>query len=556
MVLMRLLLLALILSIVFLTNSGQLYAQGQTSNGTVSVNSSMGTLSQANIIITSFLVGENVSAYSSLPLYINLTNDGQMASDIIRLNILMSGAGNLNFSVPIEPLSPSQSESVTIYLINATQNIGKTYLGIDAGYILNHSLRYSNVQSANFTVSAPQTGNPNNISNYIVPLPELTFVSVPLYTSLNAGKTLLSFMGLFNTGNEPEYVNISMNSNFTRFLTLSTNGVYIGQNQTLDVDLLLRADPQATPGLYLIPINLTVSTASGFKKSQLEYLIFTIFDTARDYPTLSSQINLINHTNTALYTIGVNPPNGKDISYATLKTILAQGTAGNISQIKTYGLRNNITFENGTYAIKWSVGRVPQNQVSYAYYTVQKPANQQSLLQTKNIFFEMSQLKQQNIIRLINTIIPQFYTNSTNYISVQGFYTGTIAQTVTFTLVGPPGVRIYNASQKIDVVPNQFIYRSFRVDTGRNSGTLFLNLYINASGINATYTLPAVVLQSSIATTISQNLQILKYFLILIFLVILILTIYILKRRSGGAVYTPERVRGMIRIREQLKRSR
>ena len=164
-----------------------------------------------------------------------------------------------------------------------------------------------------------------------------------------------------------------------------------------------------------------------------------------------------------------------------------------------------------------------------------------------------------SIITIENPEIPKILANSTGDINVSVLYTGISPQQVSFTLTGPPGITIQNASQNMVMYPNQISKRVFNIIAGASPGTAIMSLSVSTAGGNQTINLPLVVsLQSQFQVQshgilsflwLSDNSSIM---LTVVFLILIVLILMGLRRLSSGSKYDKKREEHLLRINKRI----
>jgi hypothetical protein len=518
-----------------------------------------------NISLKSVSAPATVSTNSTFPIFMVLDNNGTLATGNITIEVQTTGPVPFNDSYVAMPLSPMQNESLTVYNYNRSSIPGTYTVSATAEYTVDGTAKRSNTAVTSYTVvKTPQQQSTNSLP--ILRTNGLDFTYVPTYVSLSAGESKISELGIKNTRNAPESINISVGGNYTNFVQLSASSIYLQQNQTIYLQLLLK--PGMTPAqitTYTIPMNLSVTTLNGTTSKATEYITLAISNNPIPGPLILNQ-EALNTNQTASYISGTLEIIGSpdhNIRNATLYTFLPVGIARSASQITAYGLQANISAAKGGYTIKWLVPYLPKGQSLYAYYTIRGLINNTVPFSMQNIFSAPSSLSPQNLLRIINISVPTLYTNSTNTISVALLYTGIQAGPVYFYLTAPDGTTIYNSSQEVNVTPNQLINRNFGIATGNHVGSLILTMHVEAQKLNITYLLPLQISQRSSGVTsttkgstgtgiqISNNtITYVEYAAVLILIGLLIYGAIVLLNRSRNG---RKRSKKLMEIKNQIR---
>lgn len=349
------------------------------------------------------------------------------------------------------------------------------------------------------SVSHSATPIENQTTSPVPPiLPQINFSYMPLYITAQPGQSTLSQLSFQNTYNSTEYVNFST-TNQSGFLTFYTGSVLLQKNQSISVDIQLRADANTAPGIYYVPIYIQIASGSAVR-TDTKYITLNIQSRIADQPYVSSQIVLINGSSAATSTMQISSPKNRSIDNFTLKTtvVLPLSIIKNTSQITTYGLDNNVSVQNNSYVIDWHIQHIPAGGSVYAYYTITNSSSPQALSQVNEVFSPpIYEIAKKVSLSLLNLKIPTIYSNLVNNVNVQLFYKGQTAQPLYITLTTLSGATVYNSVQEIVAQPNTQINTSFGVLADKDIGTLIMNLSIATKGANLSYTLPVAVVPAA-----------------------------------------------------------
>lgn len=333
-------------------------------------------------------------------------------------------------------------------------------------------------------------------------LPTIAFTSAPLYTSLTVGTNYTSQLSISDTGTVPEMVNISISSNLSDIVSLGTTSLYVTSGQSAGTPITIHASNYLPAGVYIVPINFSISSSAG-TATQQEFLTIAVFANTSDQPTILNKVGIVNYTNSStgsvlMGTIEIKSPSNSSLSNATLETLLPISLVNNISRISTYGLPSNISLQNGSYVISWHISYLPTGHVTYAHYTITKPKNQPPISRIQNLLSVPTpgRLQLSNFLKVLNISIPIFYTGTTSHLYLQTLYTGASPGEVNFTLEIPNvnGIKGTTVVNIVNATPGQYITQNFLITTPTQSGTALLTLYVSANGASTTYTLPIVIM--------------------------------------------------------------
>ena len=526
-------------------------------------------IKSVNEKITSISVPSSIKQYASLPINITVLDSGGLATPNSTLTLNISGPVNYSFNYTIQALSPGQSISEVLSIPNITGTTGSYNVSAYTSFVVNSTTRHSNTATAQFTVYSPppppppSSGIPPSSSAPIPPpivktFPNVFVVNFPSFLSIALGHQLQDQMTFFNPTNSPEYINISVPSNFSRAVQVSSNTLYIYPSREVSSGIIFKALPNMS-GTYSIPITVSASIAHDKAYSQTEYVEIEVTNVTTGQPYVNYQIDMNNNGTTIEGTLSLVGAANRTLNNATLETLLPKSIAPNISDIQAYGVPYNISLQNGLYVLRYFINSLPPGQKVYGYYTISFSPNPQLVQDIQNILSIQSFVPPQDILRVISVNIPTLYENSTGTISADTLYTGTKAENITFTLVGPPGVIVGNPVREVFALPNQFITEAFPVSTNDTTGTLLMQLYINAANFNITQSLPVLMLPKSTTTipisvppVIARNGSVI---LIAITLIVAVVAFIVALARIGGRPKTnADRLRRLKMIKDEIKR--
>ncbi len=523
----------------------------------------------ANITISRFSTPRTIGVSAPLTMFVELQNNGGLASGNITLNAkIKSVSKSFSYEYDTDPLSPNQNESLAILAFNNTPVTGNYIVTINASYTANGYAHTSKSLSSGYSVVQTQNQIPPN-STFAIRTKRLAITYAPLYAALSTGQEEVSDIGMENLGLSPEFVNISISNNYTRFIKLSANSIFLKPNDTLYVQFVLNATANnADTASYGIPVTFSINPINGNRTTITEKMEFTISNSIYGQPIILNDVTLTNSTNSTTGIVEIYGAANRSISNATLIALLPANVAANVSDIKTYGLQSNVSLVNGKYRMQWQVQSLPAGQVVYAYYRIDNIRNLQFPSDIQDILTIPSVLRPSSMLRVVNFSLPTLYVNSTANISAEVLYTGTMEQEVYFYLTAPLGIGVRNSTQYVNATPNELIKRRFTITTGKDSGTLLFTLYIDTNGANITYSLPVVVLcpscgppstkpqTSTITSASSINLPT-NYSTLLVIAIpvlLIVLLIYVVMVLANRPKYDSNRAEKLANIKEQMKR--
>jgi hypothetical protein len=505
----------------------------------------------ANVMITGFSVSASqITRGSQISFTVSLQNTGLLTSGNIVVHLSTSGPSPSGFSKELGPLVGLQSEELLITMSNSTSAVG-TYTATVSGNYVNdtgvpqqlntRTLTYSVVQPIlNGTViGGVGVASQNTL---VATIPNLYITFIPLFVTIPNGTSLLSNIGLRNTGNAFETVNLTTPKYVSSIFSISRHSTLIAPGQSTSINLLFNATGNAVLGTYVVPLNIALTINSN-TINQTEYMMVTIIQRNTSQPSLINQINIINNTQVASGILEIKSPSNSGMNNVLIQTVLPPGIVSNISQITAFGISSNITLVNRSFVINWHIGSVPRGGSAYGYYTISNPTQQALLGYIQNLVVIPSSLVPNQILRVIDSKIPSAYVNTPVTINVRVLYTGSVNQTVLFDLVGNNETTIYNSTRGVKAVPNEIISQNFTLSMN-TSGTFQLALFISTAGANIEYPIVLLVLpKEAVAPSIlslSAIIQFLKSYgvyiaiaVILIMLILIFLRIRKSKRSSG-----------------------
>ena len=565
-----------------LPNNSTIYLSFSGENFYNTTKKSLLLILPANIIISKFMAVPNQANVNSQIIFsINLSNIGDMASNNILINFSISGPVSSNTIYTEAALSPGASENITIIepenltsvpgRYNATALITFNTSGYQniTGH-LEKRISYIIMQNQYNISSSPSSPSPPKSKTIITSFPQLSILTFPIYISTEQGTQTTSSLNIFNTGYVPELLNMSVPQKFSGIISFSSKNIYINPKSSLSISLNFIGSNILTPGFYTIPINITTHIINGTTESEEEFVTLDIYNGTQLKPTVSTEVILTNNTSDAFGTIYISAPLNKSLSNLTLITKLPSSSAKNISQISAYGIQNNLTISDGYYNINWHIPYLQKGQNTYAYYQIKNISDQSFLQNTQNIFAAQSSLNPPSNLNVLKIIVPTFYTNSTNHISITSLYTGTINSEISFMLSNYGSLNIENPIQTFNVSPNKLFYTNFNISTNSSTGTMLIALLIKGTNTNYSYSIPILVTNrinnTEITNKKAQNTtnltsQSFEYLInsttiyIGVTLLFLFFLIIYLVTKMNKSRYSKERGQELRRIKDQVERS-
>lgn len=548
----------------------------------VNSNSVTGTFSvllPPNIIITSIHENPEVFENSLQTIYINFTNTGNLTALNTTLNIDVSGPIKLKLSYNESNISPG-SESVSITL---PQNATSTAGSYNVTAYLNYSIygrHYTSQPSVSTykVVFRSSSSGPSSIPIPTTPsiptIPYINFTTAPIYLTIQQGGSITASIGLLNNGNLTETFNFSIPKEFANMLSISSTSITLPPHQSLNNNIYLHANSTTPSSIYVVPININITSQSGATSTYKEFLTFDILAQTPNEPGLTGQLYMDNGTKTASGTESITAPSNSPILNATVDTIIPLYATGNISNIYAYGIPNRVVRTSSGYEIEWSINYLPAGQSIYGYYTISDLSSQRlPITETSQSISFYSSQRQRTILDLLNISVPIFYTNSINNITLSLLYTGISPNIVNLSMSGPISGRIENPRISINASPNQVINTNFYIKTGNSTGSMLLFIGISTPGSTLNYSIPVLVMQApsiptkpsphevvaspaydifkGIASYINANIYVVITAIVSISVIALLSKYSIIRRNRRLKRIRAER---MIELREHIKR--
>lgn len=543
-----------------------------------SVTSTFSTLLPPNIIITAMHGNSSVVESSLQTIYINLTNTGNLTALNTSLNLNISGPVNLKL-VYSEPNESPGSESISLTLPqNATSDLGTynvrayfTYEIYGKHYTSQSSLLTYTVISPNHSSSTPTGASISSIVP-ISAIPSLNFTTVPLYLTILQGGSTTASLGLLNTGNLTETLNLSIPKQFANILSISSTSVTLLPHQGIDNNIYIHTNSTMPSSVYIAPITINITSQSGTTSTYREFITFDVAVQLPNQPSSISQLYLDNGTKTASGVASISAPANEPLINATVDTMIPLYATRNISDIYAYGIHNTVVKTASGYEIEWYVDYLPAGQSTYGYYKISNLTSQQLLMATTQSISFYSAPKLRTMLDILDIGVPIFYTNSINNITVDVLYTGSNPQLVNLSMSGPISGRIENPAIAVNASPNQVINTDFYIKTGNATGTMLLSLHISTPGSTLNYSIPALIMQApsipskpsttvvsptydifkSLISYINANIYVVITALAFISAVALVVKYRPIYRRGRG--FNRRRAERLIELREHIKR--
>lgn len=415
--------------------------------------------------------------------------------------------------------------------------------------------------NAAYTVTqqpAPSQGAPPSPTSVITVIPKLQFTQVPFYSSLALGSIEVTSLGLQDLANGNITVSLGVPLAFDNIFDVSAHSIYLVPSESVFVQLVFDSSHVSAPGTYVVPLNVSVSAANSVTVGTTQYLTYIV---SKNSSSVSMYSQIQTARSNATVTTSIIGARNHSLTNATLVTMLPLSVVSNASQIKTYGLPATITFGTGGPQINWLVPYLPPGKGITLSYTINNAQNVGLLSAVQTLLVVQSQPTPTSILKVVSIQTPTFYANTLNKVSVGVLYTGTTMQGVRFTLTTPGTATVLNPIQLVNASPNQLLQETFNIRTENATGTLLLNLGIEAQNASINYTLPVIVMQkftpttSTIPQVTTTPINVAKYVPWAVGAAVVVAAAYLVRGIRRRPRYQPGRAKELIRIREQIKRS-
>ena len=513
------------------------------------------TLSSHSLIVSPIYIPRNTSINLPLPISFNISNTGFDAFNNVSVNVSIVGPSDATTSFYVMPLSPGQTESILLYMPNATNSFGTYYAYVNASYT-SKGVRHRSGSATQYDVVYSQYAQPNLGIRTANPISGLNLTYLPYLTYVQNGTSFRSQLGIQNLESKAIFVNISVPQKYANILTLSTRLLYISPNQIQITNLLFNPVVANIPLTYVIPVKITrIGSSSLPGASQTEYLNFYTLENLSGIANLYQQSYLSNNTRSAGGTLLLYSPLEYDLKDSIIKMIVAKSLVSNPAQISAFGSQSNVTLQGNNYLMQWHVGPMPKGQTRYVYYGVDGISNISAIGKAELILISSEAVSSQQVFKLVNTTLPALYSNSASNITINLVYTGTSAGNVSLRLSAPAGISISNASQRFEVYPNTAISSKFVVNPGNNTGTAYLILSVSSGDVTTSYSLPVIMLQSSptLGNVLQTRVPLLKYVALTLIVIAAVLFLSRSRIKDIKQPYRPDIARKLINIREQVR---
>ncbi|MEM0202097.1 MAG: hypothetical protein QXR73_02880, partial [Candidatus Micrarchaeaceae archaeon] len=445
----------------------------------ISSNSSSGqftVLLHPELYIISLHQNATSNLYATHTVYISYTNKGNLTVINASLHINVTGPVNASISPIISNVPPASIENISISLPQSeASKVGTYALSAYFTYSFDNKTYSSAQEKSSYSVIAPPPPAPTGavISSIVTPvsaIPYLSLTSMPIYIAMQQNSSNTASMGLLNSGNFTETLNISVPKQYSNIISLSSTSITLPPHQSLSDDIYIHVNASLPSSTYIIPILINITSQNGLTSTYREFITLSVAQAISTEPSATNELYSANNTHSATGTSKITAPNTAPLENATVSTIIPFYSTNSTSDINAYGLPNKIVKTSSGYEIQWFVSYLPPGQSTYGYYTISNVMNLQALLSTSQQISFASPSIPPKLLDVLSIGVPTFYVNSTNNITVDVLYTGTAPQNISLSLTGPVLQRIINPNIAFNASPNQVISANFYVKTGNYTG--------------------------------------------------------------------------------------
>jgi hypothetical protein len=380
-----------------------------------------------------------------------------------------------------------------------------------------------------------------------------------------AGNSTITEFGISNNGNTPLWANFTIPTVPFGFISLSADSVYMLPGQSLQVQILLASKPNAVPNIYIMPINMSVTTAGGKPTRGQFYTGLRISPAQQTSPVYLRSSIFSTASNQVITQYSIYNPLNKSVYNTRIATQLPITITNQISSIVLSGTNYNISVLNNQYILTWNIPLLQPRATSIVAFAVSNVSTPQYFY---NPITSITTLSASNgtRFRIFNIQVPTFYVAQKNNITVDAMYTGTNESNVSVSLVPPAGVVVENQLQRFKVFPNTVVNAKFNVQAIQESGTYLFSLLVTGPFVNQSFSIPVIVLQNqtisvpppsnsiSAVATVQFYERWIAYVIIGVIALILILTGYYAYKRTTLSGYNKERSEELMRMKHRVTR--
>lgn len=545
----------------------------------------------ANILLdTPSITPATIRQNSQITITQNVVNTGGLAASNMIQYISITGPNGFlftsNATMSPNTLAPG-SEQLILTESSVTPYVGTYTLSDNISYISSYTYNsvahpsntlYSNEATTTYTVTSSSSsssggGGGGGGSGGVPPpsppppppasISQVEFQQYPIFTGVFQGNSIITIIGVHNAGTAPVWINVTLPSLSFGSLAVSSNSIYLLQNQTQLVYLSLFAGKSAPPGMDVVGLNFSVASKGTRPSYGTVFTEFNILSPAVSSPQVIRTTSITNFTRGMVTQLSVVNPTNKTLYGATLSTLIPAYAVHSIASIQTTGTGSSVQKVSGGYLLSWFLPAISASSSTTLSYSVSNATDIQAFYAIDTVFSVPSAANVSKV-KVFDISIPVFYVNQTNNITASWIYTGSNQTGVSFDMVGPPQVGVLTPIYNYVAVPNGAVITKFEIGKIGAPGTYIMQLTVKGGGTNQTFSLPIVVLltQSQIAAQTQPQLSAasitttLEYALLAL---IIIAAFIILFRKGYGRISRPKysitRAQKLWQMRQRIRRS-
>ena len=458
-------------------------------------------LSPANMLIANFSA-TSVSVGSPEQFTLGLFNKGNFSAENVSIRIKITGPRNFSLDYAIGNFTPYPTSKVYQFVaLNLTSQQGlynaSAYLSYESAG-KNRTSPYFNIS---YFVSPPPSHHVIPPKIHVIPqIPNVDIISMPLYVGLVPNATYTELIGVKNSGNATEILNVSLPSYFSNLFMLSASSISLLPGQSAYIQISPAPPTLKSPGIYDVPVNISASIKNRtFSASQIvSYIIYSNLSK----PDIGYSIISTNNTRNATATISIQNPFNKSTTGVVAQTFIPALLVNNTSDIMAYGLPSSITYLNGEYKISWQLPNMPPHSTVYGYIKLVNVSDPYLLYNIQNSL--LSQIyTQPNLLRIVSASAPALKVNQSGNVTVDLLYTGPSIIKLSALLTGPKSLNITEPSRTDDLYPGELITENFSIKPEK-SGTITTTFFGSVPDQNVSASIPIIVAPISLAPALPK----------------------------------------------------
>lgn len=446
-------------------------------------------LSPANMLIANFSA-TSVSVGSPEQFTLGLSNKGNFSAENVSISIKITGPRNFSLDYAIGNFTPYPTSKVYQFVTsNLTSQQGLYNASAYLSYESSGKNRTSPYFNISYFVSPPPSHHVAPKKIHVIPqIPNVDIISMPLYIGLVPNTTYTELIGVKNSGNATEILNVSLPSYFSNLFMLSASSISLLPGQSAYIQISPALPTLKAPGIYDVPVNISASIKNRtFSTSQIvSYIIYSNLSK----PDIGYSIISTNNTRNATATISIQNPFNKSAVGVVAQTFIPALLVNNTSDIIAYGLPSSITYLNGEYKISWQLPNMPPHSTIYGYIKLLNVSDPYLLYNIQNSL--LSQIYMQpNLLRIVSASAPSLKVNQSGNVTVDLLYTGPSITELSALLTGPKSLNI-EPSITDYLYPGELITENFSIKP-EESGTIITTFFGSVPGQNVSASIPIIV---------------------------------------------------------------